>query len=311
MTRAVTIVMYHYVRAFERTRYPRIKGLHVDGFRRQLDHLAERFRLVGPDDVLAATAGEDLPDDAALLTFDDGYAEHYDIVFPILHDRGLRGAFFAPVDPVRHHRLLDVNRIHFVLACADDPARLGSTVDAHVRDAASEFGLDAVESYRARWAIANRFDDAETIYVKRMLQTALPHDLRERIAADLFATYVSADEAAFADELYLSEDQAKVMVADGMHFGSHGTAHTWLNRVPRTVQEREVDDSIRFLDDIGMSTADGWSMCYPYGGWDESLLDVLRERNCRVGFTTDVDRADLAVHDPLLLPRFDTNDFPQ
>ena len=311
MSRQVNIVMYHYVRDFARSRYPRIKGLEVDGFRRQLDHLQSEFELVTMQDVLAAADGEELPPKAALLTFDDGYSEHYDTVFPILHERGLQGSFFPPVAPVRDHELLDVNRVHFVLASASSAAELGQAVDAEVTALASQHNLRSVADYRAEWAHANRFDDAETIYVKRMLQTALPPDVRESIAKQLFARFVTSDEEAFAAELYMTLGQAKVMVSSGMWIGSHGRSHRWLNRVDRSTQVDEVCGSIDFLRQAGMAVEDGWVMCYPYGGWNESLLEVLREHRCALGVTTEVATADLATHDRLTLPRYDTNDFPQ
>lgn len=316
MPQPLSIVMYHYVRDFARSRYPRINGLDVSGFRRQLDHLAARFTVVRIEDVVAAASGEsDLPDDAALLTFDDGYAEHYDIVFPILHDRGLQGSFFPPVSPVRDGVLLDVNRVHFVLASANSAAELAAAVDTEVeaaRDTASnDTELATVAEYRAEWAHPNRFDDGDTIYVKRMLQTALPEELRNDIAHRLFARFVAVDEAAFSGELYLTEDQARVMVDNGMYFGSHGASHYWLDRVDRTMQEREIDVSLGFLRDIGMPVDDHWVMCYPFGGWSEGLLEVLRDRACSLGLTTEVRAASIGGDDPLLLPRYDTNDFPQ
>ena len=311
VTKQVTILMYHYIRDFKRTRYPSIKGLEVDGFRRQLDDLANRFALITMDDLIAAADGHDLPANAALLTFDDGYAEHYDIAFPILHDLGIQGSFFPPVAPVRDAELLDVNRIHFILATAKSPASVAAAIDEEIETIRSDHDLDSVSEYRAEWAHPNRFDDADTIYVKRMLQTALPPEPRATISRKLFDRFVSVDEAAFANELYLSEDQARVMVASGMHFGSHGRSHRWLNRVEAATQVAEVDASIEFLRDLRMPVDQGWTMCYPYGGWNDSLVRTIRDRGCRVGLTTEVATADLAIHDPLTLPRWDTNDFPQ
>lgn len=312
MPSTITIIMYHYVRDFARTRFPGIKGLDRAAFIRQLDHLCARFTILRIDEVIAALrAGAALPADAALLTFDDGYREHYDLVFPLLFDRGLQGSFFAPVAPVRDAVLLDVNRVHFILACCPDVARLGAIIDDRLEAGRAALGLPGAATFRAEWARPNRFDDAETIYVKRMLQTALPEALRSTIARDLFARFVTADEAAFAAELYLDRDQARLMQSCGMYFGSHGTSHVWLNRISREDQLAEIDGSLGFLRDIGSPVDDFWVMCYPFGGWDESLLSVLRARGCALGLTTEVAAADLSRHDPLLLPRFDTNDFPR
>lgn len=306
----LTIVMYHYVRDFARTRYPGIKGLDVAGFRRQLDYLQANYEIVGMTDVIAAVGGAELPENAALLTFDDGYAEHYDVVFPILHQRRLPGAFFPPVSPVRDGTLLDVNRVHFILASTDSTAELAGALDELVLAAAGDYDLRPIADYRTEWAHPFRWDSAETIYVKRMLQTALPEQLRNDVAGRLFERFVGVDEPTFAAEMYLSEDQARVMVADGMYFGSHGATHQWLNRVERDMLEHEIDTSLQFLSGIGMPT-DEWVMCYPFGGHGPEVIEVLRERNCTVGLTTEVATAVVGRDDPLLLPRYDTNDFPQ
>lgn len=312
MSRPLTIVMYHYIRDFARTRYPGIKGLEYAGFLRQLDHLQQNFNIVRIEDVIAAERGQAaLPERAALLTFDDGYAEHYTLAFPALHDRGLQGCFFPPVEPVRDRRLLDVNRVHFILASADTPAEISALLDRQVAAAQADFGLKPVAEYRQEWAHPNRFDDAETIYIKRMLQTALPEALRNQIAAELFAHFVGMDEAAFASELYITRDQARLMQSCGMYFGSHGFSHYWLNRIPRATQEHEIDQSLAFLRDIGSPVDDFWVMCYPFGGWNDGLLSVLRDRGCALGLTTEVATADLDRHAPLTLPRYDTNDFPR
>lgn len=61
---------------------------------------------------------------------------------------------------------------------------------------------------------------------------------------------------------------------------------------------------------IGSPVNDYWVMCYPYGGWREGLVNLLREYNCTLGLTTEVATARLGVHDASLLPRHDTNDIP-
>lgn len=312
MTQDLTIVMYHYVRDFSQTPYPRIKGLDLGGFERQIDHLADRFELVTMQDVIAATRGEhELPADAALLTFDDGYAEHYELVFPRLYERGLQGSFFPPVAPIVDHTLLDVNRVHFILASVDSTNELASAIDDAVTEGAGREGIDTVANYRSQWAHANRFDDAETIYVKRMLQTALPQPFRAELAGRLFDRFVTADEASFAAELYFSQEQASEMVAGGMYLGSHGRSHLWLDHADASTRVSEIEGSLSFLRDLGMPVDDEWVMCYPYGGWDDDLVTLLGTHGCSVGLTTRVDTARIGVDHPLTLPRHDTNDFPQ
>src|SRR5688572_27889430 len=94
---ASSIVMNHYVRELRHARYPGIKGLDVEGFRGQVDYLRRHYNVVTMEDVVAAlNDGDPLPEKPALLTFDDGYLDHFTNVFPILHERGLQGSFFPP-----------------------------------------------------------------------------------------------------------------------------------------------------------------------------------------------------------------------
>lgn len=308
-TNPLTIVMYHYVRDLPRTRYPAIKGLPLEEFRAQIAHFRAWYHPVTVEEVdHALRTGDALPPKAVLLTFDDGYLEHYTHCFPLLHDAGMQGAFYAPVAPVRDRMLLDVNRVHFLLATAPS-AVLAAAIDEAVRQAPPETGLPAVAACRAEWAKSNRFDDAETVYVKRMLQVALPEGFRAGLARDLFARYVSVDEATFAAELYCDMDQLRLMRASGMHMGSHGTTHRWLNHLPASEQAGELDGALDFLRALGCDTDNGWSIAYPYGGHTGETVDLVRARGGTVGLTTQVAGACLAQDDPLRLPRYDTNDF--
>jgi peptidoglycan/xylan/chitin deacetylase (PgdA/CDA1 family) len=307
----VTVVMYHYVRPLEQTRFPDIKGRRLAEFRRQVEHLRATYRMVGADEVVAALRGEDpLPERAAWLTFDDGFADHYDYVFPVLDDVKVPGSFFPPARPVLEREILDVHRIQFILAACQDPIGLRAELDAQIRARSSVEGVRSPDEYWAEYGQANRFDSAEVIYVKRVLQVGLPAAERSSIASALFARYVTADEAAFAEELYVSADQLRVMQRAGMHVGSHGRSHRWLSSLSDAEQAEEIDGSLAFLREIGSPVDDYWVMCYPYGDYDQRTLDLLRSRSCAVGLTTHVGVWNPRETDSLVVPRLDTNDLP-
>ncbi len=307
----LTIVMYHYVRPLEETPFPRIKGRRIEEFDRQLTWILEHHTPVSVEDVVEAVAGDRaLPNDAALLTFDDGYADHYAYVFPRLRDAGVSGAFFPAAGAVMRGELLEANRVHFVLASVQNVASLVSYIDRRVRELQSELDLQDPESYATEWMKPSRFDAPEVVYVKRMLQTALPAPARKTIAGELFAQHVRIDERAFARELYVNIEQLRTMQASGMYIGSHGDRHEWLNRLERAEVEREIDASLEFLEAVGSPIRGHWVMCYPYGAWNETVIDVLRARNCTLGVTTESRAAQVGLDDPLLLPRFDTNELP-
>ncbi len=308
---SVTIIMYHYVRPIRESRYPEIKGLEKYLFAEQLHYVRKHYVVVAAKDVVRWAHGEGrLPGNAALLTFDDGYLDHFTHVFPLLYNLGLPGCFFPPARCISERVVLDVNKIHYVLAATPDKSNIITKMHAKIEKARDEFDLDSLDIYRTRYMTANSFDSAEVIYIKRMLQVGLPEILRARVIGELFRLYVTEDERAFANELYMDEAQLRCMIEAGMSVGSHGFNHFWMNGLDRLAQERDVDLSLEFLGRIGATTRD-WVMCYPYGAWNAGLLDVLRARGCALGLTTEEAIADLEKADPLLLPRIDTNSLPK
>jgi len=311
MNRRVTIVMYHYVRDLKRSRFPAIKGLSLERFRRQLDHIQANYTPIRVEDLQASlqTKGEGLPSNAILLTFDDGYSDHFANVFPLLEERGIQGCFFPPARPILEHNVLDVNKIHFVLACASDVGALINKVFSYVDEFRSGHELKTREEYVAVSAEEHRYDTREVTILKRLLQRELPESVRAEIVQRLFAEHVTADEVAFACDLYMSVEQIACLRRHGMHIGSHGYSHAWLNHVSPEAQVVEIDRSLDFLKRLGVGEKD-WTMCYPYGGFDDSLLQILRARQCGIGFTVEARVADLNTDDLLTLPRLDTNDLP-
>ena len=310
MSMPLTIVMYHYVRPIAASPWPGIKGIETARFESQLDHIQAHYNPVSLARVIAArTGGEPLPENPLVLTFDDGYRDHHEHVFPALRRRGLTGAFFPPASVVYARSILDVNRIHFILASQDNPCTLADAIDTAVLDHRQAHGLDTPDAYRARLAKADDFDPAEVIYVKRMLQHGLPENLRRSIADDLFRQFVSNDPKDFADTLYMSMDDLTEMAAAGMEIGSHGDAHPWLNTLPATSQCADIEASLHLLDDLGIAR-DGFLFCYPYGAYNDDTLNILADLNCGAAVTSELRVA--STSDPILtLARIDAVDVPE
>jgi peptidoglycan/xylan/chitin deacetylase (PgdA/CDA1 family) len=311
MKRPVTIVMYHYVRDLQRSRFPAIKGLSVERFTRQLDYIQARYTPISVEKLLEALAfgAQILPPNPILLTFDDGYSDHFTNVFPLLDARGIQGCFFPAAQPIFEHIVLDVNKIHFILAAAPNAKALLDEVFFLLPEFQSEHALKTREAYLLAATEEHRYDTREVTALKRLLQRELPESVRGEIVRRLFAKHVTADEAAFSCELYMSIDQIACLRHHGMHIGSHGYTHAWLNHISPEAQVVEIDRSLDFLQKLGIEKSER-TMCYPYGGFNDSLLDILRSRQCRLGFTVEARVADLGTDDRLTLPRVDTNDLP-
>jgi peptidoglycan/xylan/chitin deacetylase (PgdA/CDA1 family) len=311
MTSKVTIVMYHYVRDLEHSRFPAIKGLSIERFHQQLDYIQAHYTPITVEMLLGAlqSGGKDLPPKSILLTFDDGYADHFANVFPLLESRKIQGCFFPPAQAILEHTVLDVNKIHFVLASVPNTNQLLDEVFASLEAFRSKYPLKTKEAYIEHLGKDHRFDPREVVVLKRLLQRELPEPVRTEIIRRLFAKHVTNDETGFACELYMSVDQIACLRRQGMHIGCHGYSHAWLNHLPPDAQATEIDRSLEFLQGLGV-TADNWTICYPYGGFNDSLLQILRARRCQLGFSVEARIADLNSDERLTLPRIDTNDLP-
>ena len=308
----ITLICYHYVRDLERSRYPAIKGLTTASFRGQIDYVKKHYQVLGGQDLLDAAASGawgDLPANSAVLTFDDGYLDHYTTVFPILMDAGLRGCFFPPALAVEDRRLLDVNKIHFILAAAPDPGALLESLFTRLEACDPACGLLTRQEYLQKLWSPGRYDPPEIAVFKRLLQRELPLELRGAITDALFQEFVEVDQATFASELYLTMDQARLMSAAGMYFGSHGSRHVWLNALPLPEAELDIAHSLQFLARLGVSTQ-RWIMCYPYGGFSEALFPVLQQHGCALALTTRTGEASPSTDHPFAWPRLDTNELP-
>lgn len=302
----LAIIMYHYVRPLEQTRYPAIKARRLSEFKSQLAYIQSKFQPVTVQQLVAYfREGEPLPPNAALLTFDDGYLDHYTYVFPLLYDAGVQGAFFPVVNSARDGKLLDINRIHLVLASIENSRLLVNEINRCL----SDYGISP-DPYWSEYGKPGRFDDANVVYVKYMLQVVLSEAIRSEMIGRLFKKFVSTDESALAREWYMDMDQLRMMQRCGMYVGSHGTTHQWLAALSPELQREEIENSLLFLGEVGSPTDDYWVLSYPSGSYNEALCGILKEHHCSFGLTTDVGMADLGKCNPLLLPRLDTNDLP-
>ena len=137
-----------------------------------------------------------------------------------------------------------MNKIHFVLASVPDKAELLDTVFGLIEQARGESELRVRADFERELAHPGRYDPAEVILIKRLLQRDLPEALRRSITDELFARYVTQEEAQFAGELYMGVDDIRSMRDAGMWVGSHAYDHYWLDSLDEASRRREIDLSL-------------------------------------------------------------------
>src|SRR5687767_6470353 len=211
---SLTVVAYHYVRDFPRTRFPRLKGLMLDRFKQQVRGLCERYDMATLDDAMTFLDGRQrIANDLCLLTFDDGLREHYADVAPFLKQQKIQGLFF-PATACLEGRVATVHKIHFLMAALEFEDYRRAFLERLAR-LSSDAIVDAPsEDVRRMYP----WDPPDVGALKYLANFTLNPALRDRVVADLFEARFG-DEAGFAADLYVTWDQLREMQREGMIIG--------------------------------------------------------------------------------------------
>ena len=237
----LTIVAYHYVRDLPRTRYPKFNGLLTKYFEGQLDYIGKHYTVCSAQEVASAVRGEgELPDNPCLLTFDDGFLDHYMTVFPRLVERGMTGSFFPVVQAVEENKLLNTHKLHFILSSESDHRKVIDDIFRVVGPYRKDHDIpDDEELYKTYTNPPSPDGDpTETVFIKR-IQHILPSEVRTSVMDELFQRYVQDDEETLAAETYMDMDQLRHMASQGMEVGGHGNSHVWLTQLTDAQQKKE------------------------------------------------------------------------
>jgi len=301
-------VMYHYVRE-HRDDLPYFTYLHIDSFERQLDYFVANHRVATQAEFEKSLATGIPLENAVVLTFDDGLADHHDYVYPALAKRGRWGIFYVPTQPYIEAKLLDVHRIHYLLGRLGGEQLL-AIVTPKIRD-------DMILTDRLQQLEANTYrkqnNHQAVTQVKRLFNYFLKPECKTSVL-DAIMQEVVGDEAELARAFYLTQHQIENMLAAGLSIGCHAHSHTLLSNLSDQQQTIEIQQSTDILHTLTNGKLSP-GFCFPYGGrqsYNDTTLALLRKHDYRYGFSVDSRdiSADDLLHSTFELPRYDCNEFP-
>ena len=299
--------MYHYVREIKKSKFQNLKGLEFKDFKKQINFFIKHFNIISHNDLVEILQTKKIPKKKSiLLTFDDGYIDHWKYVFPYLREKRITGNFYPPVQVIKNNKVLDVNKIHFILEKELDRKKILKSIfkytNKYLNKDEYSLNLNKIET-------KNRYDDKETVIIKRLLQTHLPLKIREKITNKLFNEIVNHSEESFSKKLYMDTKNIKEMFSNKMSFGSHGNNHYWWENLSNHDQERELKTSINFFKSIKVYDSN-FSVCYPYGSYNLNTIKMIKKNNIKFALTTKVGSLNKKnIRYNFELPRHDTNDF--
>ena len=209
------IINYHYIRDRGDN------GIHpctIAEFRAQVNELQKTATIVSPSE-LYKNARANRPGRFVAFTFDDGLKEHYTVVFPFLHDLGIRGAFFPLELPVARGIIPLAHKLHIILG-KFSTVGLIERLEMFVGRAGHVPRDRAVNP-------ARRFDDLLSANLKESL-IALPYSDRSRFVDELFRES-AIDEQQLARDFFLTHEEIRSLLAAGMEIGSNTSRHIALD----------------------------------------------------------------------------------
>ncbi|WP_458207737.1 polysaccharide deacetylase family protein [Haladaptatus sp. NG-SE-30] len=301
------VVTYHYVRpSVER---PPFGYYHLDvgDFRRQLDHLESEYEVLDRSALLRwIEKDHSPPDDAVLLTFDDGLADHYKWVLPELRSRNLFGVFFVPTEPLVSDGVLPVHRVHSLAGQYSSTALHDALFGELERYEFAESDGNAVDD-----PYADRQTDDALRTFKRVLNFAVPYEYLDDVLTALESKFRSSPRAS---EYYLSQDELRELHDAGMVIGTHTVSHPDLSRLSSSEQRVQITESTETVTDI-VGERPAKLFAYPYGS-EQTFTDETKAHLDSLGYDAAFTTVSGLVSENqfrnkrLALPRIDCNEFP-
>jgi peptidoglycan/xylan/chitin deacetylase (PgdA/CDA1 family) len=297
--------MYHYVRDMNLKENKGYNGLDISKFITQLDYLKKKYEIINIKNLFDINfLKKKINKKYCLLTFDDGYSDHYDNVLPILLNKKVSGSFYVSAKTIVEKKALSANKLHYILS----KIKTNEIIKIIKKFLIEVKFKNSFENISKIIKNTSRFDDDDTNFIKNFFKNFLSSSLQNQLHRIIFQSILRENEEEIFKDFYLSKKKIYEMQKYGMYFGGHGYDHQRLDLIEESEQLIEIDKTIKFLKEINTDTQK-WVMCYPYGGYNNLLIEKLKAKNCFIGLTTKPKIANVKKYSLLTLPRFDANDF--
>lgn len=284
---ALQVVMYHYVRNLPATKYPRLKGMLLDDFHAQVKALSQIYEMATLESAIEFLQGNYKPTRSlCLLTFDDGFKEHYSEVAPLLAERRIQGIFFLITNCIEEHKVASVHMNHFLMASMDWSTYQREFLKS-LQLADGEAPFRRVDPQKA--VRTYPWDTREVAIFKYFFNFVVSQKARDRAVKKLFEAHLGS-EATFSRELYLDWREAREMQRMGMLIGGHSHRHQPLAHLRRLELRLDLE-RCRCLLDKHLYPQMDWPFSYPYGKGDsysERTVNELKLLEFDCSFSTEV-----------------------
>jgi len=197
-----------------------------------------------------------------VLSFDDGMREVYDIIAPILRDKGIPAVFFLNAATIDNRQLMWRHKISLVVERSQQqPGRIPPGLN-----------VASGESLCSKLK-ALRFAD-------------------ERILDDVARFFeIDFDEYLSTAKPYLTTGQVLELARDGFEFGAHSASHPYFNELAVEDQKDQIYRSVQFIRTLGLPCR---CFAFPFhdNGVPASIFRYMTDLDLVLSFGTSEARVD-------------------
>ncbi|MGE5624343.1 MAG: polysaccharide deacetylase family protein [Bacillota bacterium] len=255
---------------------------------KHLDWIGQQYAYADPDQMDRWLRGDRAGGKpVALISFDDGYRDVYELAFPLLKRKGIPAVVFVVTDLVGSSRLQIHDELYLLLARAvsawRDPRRQLRAV-LNEAQASPPAGLDAgsVDPRVLMRTLFGTLGQAELLRIIRVLRRQV--ELPESTVVELR----SMDWSMLAE-----------MRRAGIRTGSHTCSHALLTNESAGRVAEELEGSMREITEhLGEAPL---HLAYPDGRFDAAVASAAAGAGYRFGYTTCAHRD--PAHPQLTVPR--------
>jgi peptidoglycan/xylan/chitin deacetylase (PgdA/CDA1 family) len=235
-------------------------------FREHLVLLTERFEFVDITRLLRLRNSRPPRKPLALITFDDGYEDNYELAFPILKEFGLTAAFFIPTAFIGGSRLPWWDEVAWSL-------RNATAERIRLEGARDDFELGPERLEHSIFAIL------ELVKVR----ARIPMD--EQVMEIREVSRPAGSMQAAGARLFLNREQLREMRRAGMDIGSHTHSHRILSHLDGDSQREELEESKAILEELLDEPVP--AVAYPVGtssAYSPETCRIAESLGYRIGF---------------------------
>jgi len=257
----VGILIYHRVSPAKNDWFP--PPLSPEFFEQEIEYFSHNYEIITLDELAQCLhQKKSFPENAIVITFDDGNKDNYLYAYPILKKYHAPAAIFLSTGSIGTNNPFWWNKVDYTIR--NTPL--------------VELTLNGMGTYSLK-SIENRSKSAFSIIEKL---SELDEKQKNLLIDNLISISGINVPANLSKERILSWNDVQEMSNENISFGAHSVTHPILTRIPLERARWEITQSKKDIEDKTGKTVTAFA--YPNGIYNNDIINIVKEAdfNCAV-----------------------------